>query len=614
MFKKQGTALAAIQATSLDSWNAFKMSKTATLNENIIIANVETDCIYLHGTILASVDLEDKSKHYIKKEAEKYINDNGDSFPKDEVLKHYGTFKTHAKTYVEHDQGPEKAKGKCVDVVLRDMGDTVLIDVLFTIDKVHEDLIHNVDKKYVTHLSMGCQTEYTLCSICGNLAHNEKEYCSHIKTQKKQVIKADDGQMRKVAELCFNNTWVDVSLVMNPAFGGAAIRRVLSADEMGRKVLAGLMIRNMENEADMLKAASVIANTTDVDRKRDDIESPVYEPYHPIINDTSDDELPPEGYKPITWDNPHDVKDDFDRDNPGNESRVEGPMNALVNNAYSNWKCLKCGNQYASFKTASKESLITRCQKCGYAEEVDVKLAHESISTVERVVGDLITSNYKKAFTKDDFKTLTANLKNIDTNTLSQQIIDFVSGSKVANTEMLMKQALRGQVTDMVNDIVKQFKNKIVPKRVVEKYSEGYKFLVKELTDALTDKGYKVASLTESLKQATEIIEKHANVKDLETANSICEAHAVNSSNLKMAIANFDDIDSAEVMTEAAVQELESIMKQAVDMTRVEEGLQDYIEKINQKWKKNDTSEYIRDKYPDEWRVILDEARKQQYW
>ena len=81
--------------------------QTASVNS---VTNI--DFVTNLQSILASVDIEAGSGHYITKETEKFINDNGDAFPRAEVLRRFGTFKTNARTYVEHNQGPENAKEK----------------------------------------------------------------------------------------------------------------------------------------------------------------------------------------------------------------------------------------------------------------------------------------------------------------------------------------------------------------------------------------------------------------------------------------------------------------------------------------------------------------------
>lgn len=426
-FYKTGSVspLLTTRIISLGDWK--NVNASSDLEASQIVAQMEDDCIYVHGTILASVDLEPESKYLITKESEKFVNDNGDCFPRVEVLKNYKTFKEHAKTYVEHDQAPDKAKGKCLDVVARNMGDTVLLDVLFTIDKRYADLIHSVQKGYVNTLSMGCQTGYTMCSICGKIAHNDEEYCEHIANKKRQVIQGKDGHMRKVAEVCYDNTWIDVSLVSNPAFAGAVLRKIISKDEASRKVLANILERSITATAlkegvVMLKAASKqttkaasvdqtskeiakilysangsitikpISALNDVDMVREQEESEDYVPYHPIVNTTSDDDLSvDDAFAPIPWNDPH----NFQNIPVLDEIETE-PKTTLS----KKWSCMSCHATKEQWLVKASiidsQSNVVVCDKCGFVEEIDQEDREAVIEDAVNKVEGLILQKWTK--------------------------------------------------------------------------------------------------------------------------------------------------------------------------------------------------------------------------
>ena len=194
-----------------------------------VVADVDSSkFIYIHSTIMAGIKTA-ANGHWITPETEKYINDNNDSWTVADLMKDHGTFKT-ATTFVEHVQELEKAKGKCIDVIARRMEDTVLIDVLFSVDRRHVDLVANIENGIINAVSMGCSTGSTICSVCGNVASDPEKYCDHIKAGNKgRTYSCTDGKLRKSAEICKDNTFFDVSLVANPAFIGAVFRRVLSS-------------------------------------------------------------------------------------------------------------------------------------------------------------------------------------------------------------------------------------------------------------------------------------------------------------------------------------------------------------------------------------------------
>ena len=278
MFKKVGTLwkIAEIKAIhDLDSWNSFKKTASTTTipveatkekestnkeAEYSIIANIDSDnFIYVHSTIMAAVKTADNG-YYITPETEKFINDNHDSWKESDLLSDYKTFK-NALTFVEHDQNVERAKGKCIDVIARRLPDTLLIDVLFSVAKRHVDLLENIKTGIINAVSMGCTTEQTVCSICGNVARDSSQYCTHIKNGKGRYFVCADGTKRKAAELCEKNSFFDVSLVANPAFAGAVFRKILSSSDVSNHFLANILENNINNyvltdKSSLLKAAS----------------------------------------------------------------------------------------------------------------------------------------------------------------------------------------------------------------------------------------------------------------------------------------------------------------------------------------------------------------------
>jgi hypothetical protein len=234
-----------------------------------VVATIDPEkFIYIHTTIMAGVKTEENG-FWITSESEKFINDNNDAWTCDDLLKDYKSFK-RATTFVEHDQRLENAKGKCIDVIARDMGDTILIDVLFSVDRRHKDLVANIENGIINAVSMGCTTAQTICTICGNVANDPNTYCDHLKPGNKgRSFRSSDGNTRRAAELCKSNTFFDVSLVANPAFAGAVFRKILSTLEVSNHLLANILNSKIEamykDDGMLLKAASKendVANIT----------------------------------------------------------------------------------------------------------------------------------------------------------------------------------------------------------------------------------------------------------------------------------------------------------------------------------------------------------------
>lgn len=228
--------------------------------------------IYIHTTIMAGVKTAENG-FWITPETEKFINDNHDAWKCEDLLKDYKTFK-RATTFVEHDQRLEMARGRCVDVIARDMGDTLLIDVLFSVDKRHKDLVANIENGIINAVSMGCSTAQTRCSICGNIASDPSTYCEHLKRGNKgSKFRLPDGSTRRAAEICLSNTFFDVSLVANPAFAGAVFRKILSSSEISNHLLANILNSKIEalykEDSLILKAASKDLDVANISIKQD---------------------------------------------------------------------------------------------------------------------------------------------------------------------------------------------------------------------------------------------------------------------------------------------------------------------------------------------------------
>ena len=241
-------------------------SRPSTPGEVVAQVSDPDRWVFVHTTIMASVDLEDNSEFLIREASEKWVNDNGDAWERGQLLKDFGSFR-NAAVYVEHNQHPEHAKGKVFDVVARDMGDTVLIDVLFGVDKRHDNLVNNITAGILNAVSMGCSTAFTKCSACGNIAHTENDYCEHVKNQKRQSVQAH-GRSRKIAELCYDNNFFDCSIVASPAFTGAVFRRLVAGDSVLQKVFANILCSKIEEDPEEMvghirKAASLLAERAD---------------------------------------------------------------------------------------------------------------------------------------------------------------------------------------------------------------------------------------------------------------------------------------------------------------------------------------------------------------
>ena len=219
--------------------------------------------LFTHCTIVASVDTENVpdvrlgkvrvgsatvdrrfADYHIKPQCSQYINNNGDSWSRNVLLASYPTF-VGAHNFLEHVQLEEKSKGRIIDAVARDIGDSVYVDILVATDRKHASLIQDIESGKMGSLSMGCTTDFTICTKCGHYAKDETDLCEHIRYGKLNTFMDDHGQKRVVAELCGHIDYqenpdapggvrfIEASWVAVPAFPGAVMRNIMHTEETG---------------------------------------------------------------------------------------------------------------------------------------------------------------------------------------------------------------------------------------------------------------------------------------------------------------------------------------------------------------------------------------------
>lgn len=89
---------------------------------------------------------------------------NCDAWDRAVLLKSYPTF-IGGHNFVEHVQVEELSKGRIIDAVARDIGDSVYVDILIATDRKHADLVHAIESGKMSTLSMGCFLAGTLVTM-----------------------------------------------------------------------------------------------------------------------------------------------------------------------------------------------------------------------------------------------------------------------------------------------------------------------------------------------------------------------------------------------------------------------------------------------------------------
>lgn len=210
-----------------------------------------------HATIVCSVDavpvagvktgsVEEGGQKILRKyadfritpETDQFINNNLDSWSRGVIKRSYKTF-IGAHNFVEHVQVEELSKGRVIDAVLRDIGDSLYVDILVATDRKHEQLVEDIISGKMDSMSMGCSVDFTICTKCGHVAADETEMCAHIKYEKGNTFFDEKGNKHRVAELCGHEsagetggvTFIEASWVAVPAFKGAVARNILDVPE-----------------------------------------------------------------------------------------------------------------------------------------------------------------------------------------------------------------------------------------------------------------------------------------------------------------------------------------------------------------------------------------------
>ena len=165
------------------------------------------DAVEVPGVKLGSVQENNTqinrkySNYRVTSETDKYINNNLDCWSREVIAKSYKTF-IGAHNFVEHVQIEELSKGRVIDAVLRDVGESLYVDILVATDKKHTDLVEQILSGNMNAMSMGCSVDFTICTKCGHVAKDEAEMCNHIKYEKGNTFFDEQGHKHRVAELC----------------------------------------------------------------------------------------------------------------------------------------------------------------------------------------------------------------------------------------------------------------------------------------------------------------------------------------------------------------------------------------------------------------------------
>jgi hypothetical protein len=192
-FMKYARAHVMYPRTTGAAWQGIRKqaSSTATASKNLvaqageILGETFSPDRYLltHCSIVASVDVDPVpnvklgsekvgsrtitrkwADYYIKPECAQFVNNNGDCWSREVLMKSYRTF-IGAYNFLEHVQIEEQSKGRIIDAVIRDVGPSLYVDILVATDRKHAQLVSDIESGKLGTLSMGCFLPGTMVSL-----------------------------------------------------------------------------------------------------------------------------------------------------------------------------------------------------------------------------------------------------------------------------------------------------------------------------------------------------------------------------------------------------------------------------------------------------------------
>lgn len=154
------------------------------------------------------------------------VNANYDGWPVDELKKSYKTF-IGRPVFVEHNNSdPSQARGVVLDCLYKETklgsGHTDgSVYCLMEIDAyTFPKLAAAIMSGEIPGVSMGADVGSTTCSVCGNNAKTERDYCEHLPYMKGMRLDIYKNGSRKEAlvwENCHKPNFFELSCVFDPA-------------------------------------------------------------------------------------------------------------------------------------------------------------------------------------------------------------------------------------------------------------------------------------------------------------------------------------------------------------------------------------------------------------
>ena len=123
-------------------------------------------------------------------------NDNGDMFPWTELTKKHITGKYVWETWrgrnLLENHNPMYIRGYIVDTYPEEGREAKVVHMLNALNKKkYTKLAKDILEGRVTDTSMGVLVEKGVCSVCGNVAYDESQWCEHLRYSKGKKINGE---------------------------------------------------------------------------------------------------------------------------------------------------------------------------------------------------------------------------------------------------------------------------------------------------------------------------------------------------------------------------------------------------------------------------------------
>lgn len=171
------------------------------------------------------------------------VNQNFDAWPSSELKKAYRTF-VGRPVFVNHvNEDPSRTRGIIRSSRWVSKGDDKYIELLIEVDPhAFPKLASVIEKGWLDGVSMGCTSEFSVCSVCGHHSYSLTDMCPHVASMKGSTLNVD-GEDQLIYEECHGLSFYEISFVFDPADETALFQGVLHTPP---KSSLGLTVRSDE--------------------------------------------------------------------------------------------------------------------------------------------------------------------------------------------------------------------------------------------------------------------------------------------------------------------------------------------------------------------------------